>query len=369
MSAFQMRPTDSGVGGFELIGHSATPIYRDLSDATILRDYLGRDEDYATQTQITSLRYRPGQDASCNNLYQATQPQVLGVPNGFQPPTPFDWAALADTNTIDGASNLGKSTTPSEVNQWQVLQQPATGTADDPVPVVLDQNTAMWSLQMLGGIGEVRSFTFDDGQTRYFKVVGLLANSVLQGSLIVSENNFEKLFPSISGYSYFLVHTQPDADPDRVSQVLENRFGDAGLDLTPSRSVLAGMMAVQNTYLRTFQSLGALGLLLGTFGLAIVQLRNVLERRGELSLLRAIGFSRSRLASAVMLENIALLLAGIGCGAGAALAAVIPYFFASRSLPAIQEPLMFLVIVLLVGICASFISVQRVLRMSLRESL
>ena len=60
---------------------------------------------------------------------------------------------------------------------------------------------------------------------------------------------------------------------------------------------------MQNTYLSTFQSLGGLGLLLGTLGLAAVQLRNVLERRGELALLRAAGFRRRTLAALVLLEN------------------------------------------------------------------
>ena len=62
-----------------------------------------------------------------------------------------------------------------------------------------------------------------------------------------------------------------------------------------AREQLAQFLAVQNTYLSTFQSLGALGLLLGTIGLAVVQLRSVLERRGELALMRAGGF-RSRSA-------------------------------------------------------------------------
>ena len=48
--------------------------------------------------------------------------------------------------------------------------------------------------------------------------------------------------------------------------------------------------AVQNTYLGTFQILGGLGLLLGSAGLGIIVLRNVLERRGELGLLLAVGF-------------------------------------------------------------------------------
>ena len=51
---------------------------------------------------------------------------------------------------------------------------------------------------------------------------------------------------------------------------------------------------MENTYLSTFQTLGALGLLLGTVGLAAVLLRNALERRRELALLRAVGYRRRR---------------------------------------------------------------------------
>ena len=39
---------------------------------------------------------------------------------------------------------------------------------------------------------------------------------------------------------------------------------------------------------------------MGTFGLAAVQLRSVLERRGELALLRAVGFRRRLLAALVL---------------------------------------------------------------------
>ena len=92
--------------------------------------------------------------------------------------------------------------------------------------------------------------------------------------------------------------------------MLEDRLSDQGFDVTDSQPILAGLMALQNTYLRTFQSLGALGLLLGTFGLAAVQMRSVLERRGEMGLLRAAGFRRRRLSLLVLLENIMLLLAG-----------------------------------------------------------
>ena len=112
----------------------------------------------------------------------------------------------------------------------------------------------------------------------------------------------------------------------KVRQAIESSLGDYGLDSESSIERLAGFFAVQNTYLSTFQSLGGLGLLLGTFALATVQLRSVLERRGELALMRAAGFRRSMLVRLVMIENSLLLLGGLGLGVLSALVAVLPYW-------------------------------------------
>ena len=126
------------------------------------------------------------------------------------------------------------------------------------------------------------------------EVVGLLNNSVLQGNLLVSEANFLQLFPDTGGYRFFLMEPREgvtNADADAVARTLESTLAADGLDVVDAKQQLAGFLAVQNTYLSTFQSLGALGLLLGTVGLAVVQLRSVLERREELALMRRRGLS------------------------------------------------------------------------------
>jgi len=73
-----------------------------------------------------------------------------------------------------------------------------------------------------------------------------------------------------------------------------------------------------------FQVLGGLGLLLGSMGLALVLFRNVEERRGELALLQAVGFSSARLGRLLFLEHGRLLITGTFCGAAAAGVAVWP---------------------------------------------
>ena len=368
ISAFQLNPSESGVGGFDLIGQSTTPIYRDLNDPIVRSELLGPDADRLASARIVAMRLQPGQDASCNNLYQASQPQVFGIPTTMGDATrdrPFAWAATAPkgegAKTAQGSTDKGPNASP-----WDALNVLASGTADDPVPLILDQNTAMWSLQMRGGVGELRSFSWREGETLHFRVVGLLANSVLQGSLLIGEDNFRKLFPQINGYRNFLIRTD---DPATVSQSLENRLSDAGMDITPSRTILARLMAVQNTYLRTFQSLGALGLLLGTIGLAIAQLRGALERQGELAVMRAIGFARRRLATAVMCETGIVLALGIGSGVLCAILAVAPYLLTGQSVPPIIEPLLWVLLIATFGLAAGSLAVAKVIRMPLVDSL
>jgi putative ABC transport system permease protein len=134
---------------------------------------------------------------------------------------------------------------------------------------------------------------------------------------------------------------------------------------------MAAFLAVQNTYLFTFQSLGGLGLLLGTLGLAAVQLRNVVERRGELALLRAAGFRRRTLAGLVLLENLALLLTGLVCGILSALVAILPHLINhDASIPWLSLAVT-LALVLAVGLFSGLLAATRVLKapllMTLRE--
>jgi ABC-type antimicrobial peptide transport system permease subunit len=144
--------------------------------------------------------------------------------------------------------------------------------------------------------------------------------------------------------------------------VLEDQLGDEGFDPVDSRARLADLLAVQNTYISTFQTLGALGLVLGTFGLAAVQLRSVFERRKELALLRAAGFRPARLGRMVLLENLLLLLSGLGLGTFAALVAVLPQMLLGAARPPLFDLAVMLGIVLIVGLLTGLIAVRATLK-------
>ncbi len=218
------------------------------------------------------------------------------------------------------------------------------------------------------GVGENKSFEYQPGHPVWFQVVGLLSNSMLQGKLLIGEANFERQFPEINGYRFFLFANQQQKS-ESLMNILEDRLGDFGMDVSPADEVLSGLMAVQNTYLRTFQSLGGLGLLLGTIGLAVSQLRSVLERRQELAVMQAIGFTRRRLASVVLRETAALLIIGVGCGAVCAAIVVIPHAVLSGLKPPVLEPIGFVIAIIGFGLIAGLVAVRQVLKLPLLESL
>jgi hypothetical protein len=237
---------------------------------------------------------------------------MLGVPEDFIARGGFAWAETA-------------AQTPAEVeNPWRLLTEKRRGPAGQlRLPVVIDKNTAVYALHLDGGVGEIYRVADGQGGTVELEVVGLLRDSVLQGDLIVAESALVRLFPRVTGYRTFLVDC-PATQAAETGQALEQALGDYGLAAETTGQRLASLLAVQNTYLSAFQSLGGLGLLLGTLGLAAVQMRSVLERRRELALLRAAGFSQVMTARLILLEASAVLVVGLASGVLAALVAIVP---------------------------------------------
>ena len=141
-----------------------------------------------------------------------------------------------------------------------------------------------------------------------------------------------------------------------------------GFDVIPTRERLAAFYRVENTYLNTFRTLGGLGLVLGTLGLSTVLLRNVMERRRELALLRAVGYSSFHLVQMVIAENVLLLSGGLATGAACALLAIAPALLARGShFPTFSLGL--LLAVLATGLVASLLATTAALRSALLPAL
>ena len=300
----------SGTGGYTLLADTLLPVVHDPTspegqDELFIGDLFAEGEALAGVT-LARFRLRPGEDASCLNLYQAKDPRVLAPSAAFVAEGRFGFGATA------------AETPEEEANPWLLLDREFD---DGAIPAIADATSLAYALHL--SIGDDFVLNRDTDRPITLRIVGALSDSIFQRELLIGERHFERVFPDYDGYRFFLI----DAPPDRtaaVSAALEDRLADFGFDVVSAAERLAAFHRVENTYLATFQTLGGLGLVLGTFGLGAVLLRNVLERRRELALMRAVGYNAGHLSLMVLAENAFLLFAGLAIGAGCAVVAIAP---------------------------------------------
>jgi len=294
----------SGSGGFALYAQSVLPVLEDLNDPAA-RENLNLFGDFMDGVSFVTLRVRDGDDASCLNLNRAQQPRLLGV-------RPADLNLRNSFDFVAGVEDVYKKA------RWDLLN---LAQDDGAIAAIGDDATVKWALGK--GVGDTVDYVDEFGRPLKLRIIGTVGNSILQGSLIISETNFEKLFPSESGYRVFLIDA-PAEHAANVSSELTQALSDHGLEVTRTVDRLRMFGAVENTYLSIFQVLGGLGLALGSVGLGMVVLRNLQERRTELAVLAAVGYSRSQLRFLALWEHGLLLKLGLFVGTACALIAVWP---------------------------------------------
>jgi ABC-type antimicrobial peptide transport system permease subunit len=341
---------ESGTGGFTLVAESDIPLHHDLNseEGRFELGFSASDSTMFNRARIIPFRLLPGEDASCLNLYQPQKPRILGVPNEQIERGGFQFRA-----TISDAGE----------NPWRLLEREL---APGVIPAIGDYNSVRWILHL--DLGQDLVIQNELGEELKLRLVGLLQSSIFQSELLISEANFLKHFPNQSGYSYFLTET-PIESSEQLSQTLESTLSDYGFDATATNEKLANYQAVENTYLSVFQTLGGLGLLLGTLGLGIILTRNVIERRGELATLRAFGYRRSTLSAMLLTENSFLILCGILIGSVSALIAVAPHLIGGNPQVPWLSLALTLVLVFITGLMSSIVAVSITLRIPLLPAL
>jgi ABC-type antimicrobial peptide transport system permease subunit len=222
-------------------------------------------------------------------------------------------------------------------------------------------------------VGDVITVDEDTARPLRLRIVASLSDSVLQGEILIGESAFRQVFPDIAGYRLFLVDAGDDRSPDNPSRAndaaraLESGLEPYGFDAEDAAVRLEAFHRVENTYLSTFQALGGLGLVLGCVGLVAVVLRNVLERRRELALLGAAGFTGADLRTLVTIEHASIVGIGLVIGLAAAALAIAPVIIDRGGAP--WRALVWIVPVALAGFAAAWAATRTLGRLPLVASL
>jgi ABC-type lipoprotein release transport system permease subunit len=377
--AANLAQPGSGSGGFSQMVELSIPLPGDKADA-LVRGAL------EPEARVLSFRVRAGDEAGCLNLNHATQPNLLGV-------SPEDAAALGAfertrveiaegrAGALDGdsaaAATVGRGPRPAaaatggggEPSIWSLLQRPM---ADNTIPVLAgDGTTVEWGLHAKAAVsgGSVYDYMGEDGTVWHLRVVGALPvrTGVLQGSLLIDEATFTRMYPSVPGRGLWLVRSaRPDVE---TAARLRRALGRNGAMITPARERLQLLGAVESTYLDMFLVLGGLGVVLGAAGVGLVVLRNAAARRGELATLRALGVPQRHVLRYLLAEHVYVLLAGLLAGVVPALVAVQPALRTlGQGMPA-GTMAAIIVAMVLSGLLGTYAAVRGAARLRLIEAL
>ncbi|MBT3196950.1 MAG: FtsX-like permease family protein [Gammaproteobacteria bacterium] len=315
--------TNSGTGGFLYYAESTAPVLRQLNDPDVQYEY-GLTEGYS----FVQLRKADGDDASCLNLNKILNPQVLGVE-----PAMLDgrFSFVTRTDYLD------------EAHPWLSLQQELP---DGVIPAIADETVIKWGLGL--AVGDTLHYTNSNGERMKLLLIGGLAPSIFQGNVLIADERFLEQFPESSGTHVFLVEGVI-IDTATISAELGRGMRDLGWDMQFTADRLAEFNSVTNAYLSIFMVLGALGLLVGTFGLVVVLWRSVMERSKEIALLKAVGYRRKEIRRLVVREYMFLLLMGIDTGFLTAVVATLPSILNAHTGTSFSSILIWLVVLVANG--------------------
>jgi len=314
----------SGTGGFLFWAESSVPVLNDLNSEEGKEKHGLDGEEDLKNVSFVQFHKLEGDDASCLNLNQVQQPAILGLNSEELDKR----KAFSFVNLQEGLITL---------NPWLILDAEL---GHNIYPAYADQTVITWGL--IKKVGDTLLYHNEQGEEIRFVLMGGLGASVFQGHLLISEKVFTKHFPSVAGSKAMLIDA-PKTKQTEVYELMETAFRNYGMEITPTSQKLAQFNTVTNTYLSVFLALGGLGMIIGTFGLGIVLLRNMLDRKNELAILKAIGYEKRDIFKIILLENTFLLLSGLIIGILAAFIGILPSLLS----PAFTLPVSYLILLIL----------------------
>ncbi len=334
---------NSGTGGYRYWIETSIPLLNNPDTPK------GREElDLPANAGVVSLQVRKGDDASCLNLNKIAQPEIVALdPTIFDKRSSFSFAGISEGM--------------DPKHPWLALDQSFN---DGVIPAFADQTVIQWGLGK--SLGDTLSYTNEEGKVVRLKLVGGLANSVLQGKVIIAEKHFAEAFPTVSGSTLFLIDL-----PEKATNLedLRNGWRIFGPEIVRTSDRLLAFYSVESTYLNIFLMLGAIALLIGTVGLGILLYRITLEQIPEYALLISLGYKKSLIIKLVMIERLFLIVLSVVAGIVPAVLSGLPTLTSSLYanlwiwLPIISG------LVLLSGLTGSYLAIRMAIRQNLLVAL
>jgi putative ABC transport system permease protein len=153
------------------------------------------------------------------------------------------------------------------------------------------------------------------GRMQDVLVIGIiqLGASATFSGLHISMPAFENVFGEADSRRFF-VQTTPGADHREVAREIESALLNTGAQAESIRHVLERQNATSNGFFYLMQGFMGLGLFVGVAAVGVIAFRTVVERRQQIGMLRALGYTRGMIATTFILESAFIAVMGILSG-------------------------------------------------------
>ncbi len=197
------------------------------------------------------------------------------------------------------------------------------------------------------------------------QLVGVL-NSGASGSnpfssfagLITSQRFIQDVFEE-PDYSLYFVRLENPDQAKNTAQAIEAALFTSGAQATSIKAAREDQQRLFKGFFYLMQAFMGLGLVVGIAAVGVIAFRTVVERRQQIGMLRAIGYTRGMVALSFLIESSFVTLLGIASGLG--LAILLSYFlvtsdeFAATGIKSFYVPWLELTFICLFAYLASLV--------------
>ena len=170
---------------------------------------------------------------------------------------------------------------------------------------------------------QVRDATATGTQTDV-QIIGIIAPkaSGIYNGLFLSPSTFSAVFTKPESSTY-LLKLKPGVNSANAADAIEKALSSQGVQADSLRKLIDGFQAQSQGFSYLIQGFMGIGLFVGIAAVGVIAFRTVVERRQQIGMLRAIGYTRNAIAISFVMES--SFIAALGVLSGIALALLLAY--------------------------------------------
>ena len=170
--------------------------------------------------------------------------------------------------------------------------------------------------QDMGGVyvGGTITITDKNGQnrTRELTVIGIMDQMFFFNGIVMTKDVVDNEYNGVD--SMIVVKLNSGEDADSVAKEFEKNYLELGLQTFDMKEIINTILALTTNIMYLMEGFLGIGLLVGIAGIGIISYRNVVERRQQIGMLRAIGFKKRMVTKSFLIETSFITLLAILIG-------------------------------------------------------